>query len=212
MRGLTPMQFVTGGLVTALGALAYRRYARRRLLERVVSVPPILTRAQIEARYGFPSFTAAPTAAEPGAVTLDPAWVAKNLGTVHIPELKMLAEKKIPGAPASGDVTFVKGKPSEALRDLFAEWNRAGILGDVTSWDGSYNPRFVRGSTTELSRHFGLAFDLNAGDNPQGSRGLDPASPGTLARLEAVAVRSGKWTTGRDFKNPDPHHFEYIGP
>jgi hypothetical protein len=59
----------------------------------------------------------------------------------------------------------------EPLEKVFRELIRTGLYKEIKQWDGCYNPRFQRGSTTKISEHaWGTAVDLNAAQNPLGGK------------------------------------------
>lgn len=129
-------------------------------------------------------------------------WAQKNIIKVELPQLK-----GVQGAPASGKVTF-HTLAAKQLQDLFADWEKQGLLHLVLSWAGSYNPRFVRGSRTTLSNHaFGTAFDINV---PQNGLGRVPAlvgQTGSVRELVKIAHKHGFYWGGH-FSRLDGMHFE----
>jgi hypothetical protein len=122
----------------------------------------------------------------------DPGWQAENLETVDLPIIGT--------ARCHRDVVDAL---AGALDELEAA-NLAGLV-DPNGFAGCWNPRTTRGGTS-LSRHaWGVAIDLNFGDNPTGLASVqDP-------RLVAVFARWG-FTDGSSWLVPDAGHFEYVGP
>ena len=99
---------------------------------------------------------------------------------------------------------------TNVLTDLIkSSW----LYGQIKTYDGCFNVRYVRGSRTVVSVHsFGLAIDLNASQNPLGLstdeallRGLKP-----FDKMFFEVWRSHGFTCGIDFKRPDGMHFQYT--
>jgi len=188
-------------------ALAVALAARARL----ASGPglPTLSAADRARLLGVPSWEPAPTAAEPGAVKLEPAWSAKNLVLIEIPELAELATARGWSDWKSGKVMAHRAVADD-LRALWADWKKEGLLDRILSVDGFWASRLTRGSTSSLSNHaYGSAFDVNAAQNPLGKAGAGPGERGSTHELEEVAWRHG-FTTGRRWARPDAMHFEYA--
>ena len=79
---------------------------------------------------------------------------------------------------------------------------------DVVTWNGSYSPRFVRGSQATLSAHsWASAFDINAQYNPLGRPGTPLGKTGSVMRLIPAAEKLGFFHGGA-FRRPDFMHFE----
>lgn len=161
----------------------------------------VLLTADVDRLFGPLKWT--PVPGDESAVTLDPAWEAANLVHVEIPQLR---GKK--GAPADGRVRFHR-LVAPRVAELFAAWERAKLLDRVLSWDGSFAARRTRGRQS-LSRHaYGIAFDINAAQNPLGAPPSPAGTPGSTAELEPIAAELG-FVTGRAWSRPDPMHFEAV--
>lgn len=62
----------------------------------------------------------------------------------------------------------------------------------VLTYAGSFDPRFIRGSTTTLSNHaFGSAFDINAEWNPLGHTPAPKGTEGSVRELVPIAHEYG---------------------
>jgi hypothetical protein len=125
-------------------------------------------------------------------VTPDPAWVRRNIRSARVPIL--------------GSVTCHR-RMIPALRRAMADLRRHGLarLVDPGDYAGCYAPRRIPGSGTLSLHAWGLAVDLNANRNPQGS------PPHQDLRLVHVMERHGFSWGGRWPTVPDGMHFEYHG-
>jgi D-alanyl-D-alanine carboxypeptidase-like protein len=140
----------------------------------------------------FGEFAARPDAGDPGFLEVDPGWVNRNIKEITVPLLGSIkCHRRF--------VPLVRG----AMRELV----RQGLEELVRSYDGCYAARHTLGvPSASLSHHsWGIAIDINAGDNPFGSE------PTQDKRLVEVMERWGMIWGGR-FIVPDGHHFEYIAP
>ena len=91
---------------------------------------------------------------------------------------------------------------------LVKAWEDAGVAADVLTWNGAYNARLIRGSTTTLSAHsHGSAFDINVSWNQLGQPPAALGAKGSVARLVPIAESLG-WYWGGRFSRVDGQHFE----
>jgi hypothetical protein len=109
--------------------------------------------------------------------------------------------------PAAGVKTtfYAHRKLTATFEAVFAEILRLGLKDLITSWDGLYNFRPIRGTTSQISLHaFGAALDLNAAANALGTDGnMDQ-------RLIDVFEHFGFFWGGQFHSRPDPMHFQYA--
>jgi len=105
-------------------------------------------------------------------------------------------------------------KCAPALRAALDEiWNAYGRdqskidAARVSIYDGAYNPRMIRGSSTKWSNHaYAAAIDIDAAHNGFG------AGKGTMPQIviDAFKRQGARW--GGDYKGrTDPMHFEFCG-
>lgn len=159
---------------------------------------PYITAAERDARFGPLRAVPAPTAANPEAIQITNDF-PRNIVRVHIPELI-----GVKGAP-SGTIELHRDA-AESLEAVFRDLKKRGLLKYVRSFNGSYVPRFVRGSATTLSSHsYGTSVDINADTNPQGNKPTPEQE-----KIARVFAEHG-WFWGDWFPTRDPHHFEYLG-
>jgi hypothetical protein len=81
-----------------------------------------------------------------------------------------------------------------------------GLANEITTFDGCWNVRRVRGSedNPRWSIHsFGLAIDLNAAENPMGG-------PVKFSTRFLAAMKACGWTCGADFHRKDGMHFQWV--
>ena len=92
---------------------------------------------------------------------------------------------------------------------MWLQWEKEGLLDRILTFDGSFVPRFIRGSTSTLSNHaFGTAFDINAQFNPLGQEPAEMGAKGCVRELVPIANRFGFAWGGHFKKRPDGMHFE----
>jgi hypothetical protein len=79
----------------------------------------------------------------------------------------------------------------------------AGLAGEMKTFDGCFNVRWVRGHPGQFSYHsWGVAFDFNAKDNPLGGK-----STWTPEFVKCFTDNGFEW--GGAWKSrPDPMHFQ----
>jgi hypothetical protein len=98
---------------------------------------------------------------------------------------------------------------ADQLIGLWQDWEQAGLLDRILSFDGAFVPRFIRGSTKTLSNHaFGSAFDINASLNGLGVRPPLFGQRGSVRELVPIAHKWGFYWGGHFNTRPDGMHFE----
>lgn len=91
------------------------------------------------------------------------------------------------------------------LHEAFENILTAGCEAELKTFDGCYNVRMVRGSSTVFSLHsYAIAIDLNAKDNPLGGR--SSWSDQFIRCFTDVG-----WIWGGDFTRKDPMHLQWCG-
>lgn len=151
------------------------------------------THAQRIKLFGQFDFEPAPTKNSPEDIKILGTWQRDNLCQVVVPQLK---NWNILGAPKSGRIFWHKAAKDQLL-GLFQAWDDAGLMPLVRSWAGSWNPRFVRGSRTNLSNHaWGTAFDINVPFNGLGQRPALVGADWSVRKLVPLANAQGFWWGG----------------
>lgn len=165
-----------------------------------------LTSTERAALLGKFRFIAAGSDSNPEGIKILDGWESQNLMSVDVPQLVGVS-----GAPKSGHVTFHK-KGAAQLQKMFADWEQAGLIDRVLTWNGSYNPRFVRGSKSILSNHaWSSAIDLNSQWNGLGTRGALVGEKGCVRELVDIAYQNGFFWAGwwgYSGGRSDPMHLE----
>ncbi len=106
-----------------------------------------LTQSQLQSMFGRIEFTINP---DHSAITITNGWQAQNLVTIEIPQINGLP-------PYNTYKITVHKKVANQFRNLYDEWERGGLKSLILSYYVSFNPRLIRGSSTNLSYHaFGL--------------------------------------------------------
>ena len=160
---------------------------------------PLVSNAEREKLFGKIACKASPLPDNPEHFDITNHWDRDNLVKVTVPQLKRVK--------GSATVYFHK-KGAIQLHQLWSDWEKAGLLHLVLTWEGAYAPRFVRGSRTVLSYHaFGTAFDINYAWNKLGTVPALVGQKGSVRLLVALANKNGFYWGGH-FTRKDGMHFE----
>jgi len=155
-------------------------------------------RARIFGKFRYHS---QPVDGNPENIVVLDGWEARNIVPVAIPQLSRINNGRT-------SVRFHK-LAAKQLRGVWAAWEEAGLLPKVLSWQGSYVPRFIRGSRTTLSNHaFGTAFDINSSWNGLGVCPPFVGQEGCVRELVGIANQFGFYWGGHFPKRADGMHFE----
>ncbi len=164
---------------------------------------PLTSTASRQKLFGKFRFEAEPVAGNRENIRILGDWEERDIIRVEVPQLR-----GVPGAPASATVRFHRAAAPQ-LQALWRAWEEAGLLPLVKSWDGSFVPRFVRGSRATLSNHcFGGAFDINASFNALGTRPALVGRAGSVRLLVPIANELGFFWGGHYAGRSDGMHFE----
>lgn len=161
--------------------------------------PPLVSNEARSRIFGTIKFKSLPLPGNLENIVITNNWDSQNIIKVLMPQL----------IPIKGTATvYFHKKGANQLMKLFNDWETAGLLHSVVSWDGSYNPRFVRGSKTVLSNHaFGTAFDINVNWNRLGAIPALVGQKGSVRALVEIANINGFYWGGH-FTRKDGMHFE----
>lgn len=155
-----------------------------------------------QAMFGKFNFVHEPVSGNPENIRIIGDWESKNIVKVSIPLKNFLGK----GGPLSMRFHKIAEKQLVAL---WLEWESAGLLDRILTFDGAFVPRFQRKSTSKLSNHaFGSAFDINAAFN---GLGVEPAligEKGCVRELVSIANKHGFYWGGHFMTREDGMHFE----
>lgn len=161
---------------------------------------PLVANADRERVFGTFEYTALGPDTED--IRILRGWQQANIEGVTVPQLI-----GVKGAPTTGRI-WVHRLVVEQVVALFAAWADAGIVARLLTWEGSFVPRFVRGSRTLLSNHsWGTAFDVNFQWNRLGAVPALRGERGSVRELVPIAHEHGFYWGGH-FSRCDGMHFE----
>jgi peptidoglycan hydrolase-like protein with peptidoglycan-binding domain len=164
---------------------------------------PLEDTAARQAIFGKYTYVADPQPRDPEHIRIVGSWETDNIIFVPLPQMR-----KAMGHAAPSGMSFHK-LAAKQLVGMWADWESAGLLDRILSFDGSFNPRFIRGSRTVLSNHaFGTAFDINEPENKLGTRPPLVGQPGSTRELVPIANKWGFYWGGHFGSRPDGMHFE----
>jgi hypothetical protein len=163
---------------------------------------PLVSTADRQRLFGAFSFVHRPLSDNFENIEISGDWEDQNIVTVDIPI------KGFAGKPGPLRMRFHK-KAKDQLVGLWLDWEKAGLLDRVLSYEGAFVPRFIRGSTSSLSNHaFGTAFDINAAFNPLKAEPALVGEEGCVRELVELANKWGFYWGGHFKSRPDGMHFE----
>ncbi len=163
-----------------------------------------ITAAQRQQLFGTIEYDHTPTSSNREAITITNGWDKENIITVTLPQLKGIP---VFGKPSSGRMRFHK-KGAEQLKAMWAAWEAAGLMDKVLTYEGSYNPRLIRGGSSLSNHAYGTAFDINYNWNRLGAIPAPIGTRGSVRELVAIANEHGFFWGGHFKGRPDGMHFE----
>ncbi len=162
--------------------------------------PPLVSNAERARRFG--EFRYEAVGPDTDDIRILGTWKQANIVPTVVPALV-----GVEGAPATGRI-WVHRLAAERVRALFSAWDEAGLARLLLTWEGSFAPRFVRGSRATLSNHaWGAAFDVNCRWNRLGTVPALRREKGSVRELVPVANAHGFYWGGH-FSRRDGMHFE----
>ncbi len=153
-----------------------------------------LTDSQCAAKFGRFKYVLDPKPGNPEHIIITGGWAEKNIGTVYMDQL---------GRRVS--IHYAAMRPA---MKMLAEWQAAGLLPLVHTFNGCWAPRLKRGRKMPSRHAWGTALDFNAREYPLGK----PAAPDApIRQLVPIAEANGFFWGGNFKSRPDPMHFEFVG-
>lgn len=167
--------------------------------------PPAFAPLDSEGRkraFGEFQFEPAPTPGNQEAIRILGSWVQENIVTANIPQLASFPNTH------GGNIKLHKLAVAPFTK-FFAEVEAEGLLDRVLTFNGSWVPRFVRGSQTSLSNHaYGSAIDMNVEWNRLARVPALKGKKGSVRELVPIANRCGIYWGGHFRGRADGMHFE----
>ncbi len=156
-----------------------------------------LTFTQVQSQFGKIEYKLNP---DGRTIKITNDWQSKNMVVVNIPQL---ANK-----PPYFRKTFnFHTKTAKQFQKLFIEWEKAGLIDRILTFDGDFNPRLIKGTTTLSNHSFGTGFDINAQWNGLGANPALVGQKGSVRELVPTANKLGFYWGGH-FSRKDGMHFE----
>lgn len=163
---------------------------------------PLRDTAARQALFGRFDYVLDPKPDNAENIRITDGWDAREIVTVQV------TTRNVAGRAGPFSFPFNK-KAAPQLQALWAEWERAGLLDRILTFDGSFVPRLIRGSSASLSCHaFGAAFDINAAYNPLNQMPALVGKTGSVRELVEIANRHGFFWGGHFRTRLDGMHFE----
>jgi len=149
--------------------------------------------------FGKFKYIASPTDDSPESIKITDNWASENIISVNIPQLSHLNHSH---------VQFHK-LCSGQLQAFFEELETNNLLDKIITWNGSWVPRFKRGSRIDLSNHsWGTAFDINVKWNMLGQIPALMDKEGCVREIVEIANKHGFYWGGHFISRKDGMHFE----
>jgi hypothetical protein len=165
---------------------------------------PPFKQANREATFGRFEYEDDPSSDGGDGINILGGWEQANIGSVIIPQLARFRKN---------GKTYFNKKAHDQFRGLFNAWEKAGLINLIVSWDGSFNPRYMRKAVHDrahLSNHsWGTAFDINASYNKLGKPVAKLGQTGCVLELVEIGYEYGFYWGGYFGKGrSDGMHFE----
>lgn len=149
-----------------------------------------MTHAERVKTFGRFRFVADPRPDNPEHIRVTDGWAELNIVPIVIPF-------------KGGRIIHVHRLVAKQLQGLWEDWQKAGVLDQVLTFDGAYASRYKRGRAggeENLSNHaWGTAFDLNAKWNRLGHLPASSGATGSMHRLAPFMEARG-FFYGGNFK------------
>ncbi|MEG3436679.1 M15 family metallopeptidase [Pannus brasiliensis CCIBt3594] len=165
--------------------------------------PAVVSLSERQQLFGKFDYVSDPTPNNPERVKILGGWVNENILEVELVDFQNIA-----GAPGNGKMQFHR-LAAPQLQALWKAWKSKDLLKFILTFDGSFVPRFIRGSRTVLSNHaFGSAFDINYEWNKLSHTPALVGAKGSVRLLVPIANEYGFYWGGHFNSRKDGMHFE----
>jgi hypothetical protein len=174
-----------------------------------------------EQRFGQLNYEADPSTEGGDGIRFLDDWPQRNIVDVRIPQLDgKLSGGRLEHGQLVGTGNIRRGvipfnrRGQQALVQLWQDWQDAGLLDRIITFNGGYVPRFIRGTENRnprpLSNHaWGTAFDINRVWNLLGAQPALVGEVGCVRELVEIANRNGFFWGGHfGGGRVDGMHFE----
>ena len=165
--------------------------------------PSLSTNSERQNVFGKFAYKAKPLPDNKENIEITDNWEKQNIISVPIPQLINVNGRT--------QMRFHR-LAAQQLKKLWKDWENAGFLHLIVTFEGSFVPRFMRGSKTVLSNHaFGSAFDINYQWNKLGTEPALVGQKGCVRELVKLANDNGFYWGGHfgnGVDNKDGMHFE----
>ena len=142
---------------------------------------PLTGNASRERLFGKFEYHASPTADNPERIVITDDWAKKNIVKVSLPALSKATGGKYTSM-------YWHKSADEQLVKFFEELEKQNLHTKILSFAGSYVPRFIRGSRSQLSNHsWGTAFDINVPYNGLNKTPAQIGQKGCVRELVPIA-------------------------
>lgn len=162
---------------------------------------PITGNAERERLFGKFTYKPAPTKTNPEGIILTDNWAKENIVRVNLPALAKATNGKYSSMLWHKECEY-------QLVKMFERYEKENLHTRILSFAGSFYPRYIRGSRTQLSNHsWGTAFDINVPYNGLNKKPAMIGEKGCVRELVPIASECGFYWGGF-FKRMDGMHFE----
>lgn len=144
---------------------------------------PLTSNDERQSLFGIMKYISDPKPGNPENIKIINGWGNDNIIKAAVNQLKLIK---------GSETVYFHKLAANQLVNLFADWEKHKLIHNILTWDGAYNPRFIRGSKTILSNHaFGTAFDINYAWNKLGAVPALIGQKGCVRDLVEIANNNG---------------------
>jgi hypothetical protein len=139
---------------------------------------------------------------QPTDLVVQKQWEEEFIEDLRIPALERMVKYKM-------QPVRVHKRIAQRVLNLFAEWEKNGLMEKIVSVENFFDVRFVPGSRDIMSNHaYGIAFDLNREFNKTGHIPPVVGELGSVRELVPIANKHGFYWGGH-LNRLEGSHFEF---